>query len=329
MTLYGAPQRLDTVLRPLVRAVQLAIGLTGSIILAVLGWWWWMPLPLVASFLAYESLFWLRADRPVRVTLNDTLTVDDRKRKQTWTLDPSTVTVATAHRRSDGEIADVRIVLADDDGVLGAVWLRVPADAPALPHTVDADLCDHLVGGDYGSLRALASGNRVARQRIDTDASALAWFAEHISEQAWSRTGARAWRGHAPELDLLGHHTTEPAEWLVFGDDLPLWGPGYRSDRTAILLHAGRGLDDTFAADRLSLAVLELGDVALAAPSRILMSEEPNTPTHEALLHTHSAELSGVLVHWLRHTSPDTWPPSVRTAVDDALALSGKIRLDI
>lgn len=337
MKMYGTPQVLDAVLRPMVRVAQVVVGGTASAVLALLGEWWWMPLPLVASFFVYEFLFWVRGDRPVIVELNEQLVIRDRKRKLTIVVDPERVRTATAHRRLSGDNADIRVVFTGDDEVLAAVWFRVPATTPSLPGEVDADLMDHIVGGDYGSLRALAPGYRLARQRVDTTEAAIEWLRTHIPADAWARTAARLWVGHAPELDLLGHHQDDPTVLAVLdGDSIRLgeqthtivWGDGSRSERVAVLLHANKGLNDTFAADQLSLAVLDLGAVRVATPSRILMSELGATPTDADLHHTHPAEAGGVLMHLLRTHEPDAWPADVRVAVDEAMALCGKSSLD-
>ncbi|MFT6818350.1 MAG: hypothetical protein ACJATT_002163 [Myxococcota bacterium] len=338
MKLYGTPQVLDAVLRPMVRVAQVVVGGTASAILALLSEWWWMPLPLAGSFFVYEFLFWMRGDRPIVVELNDHLIIRDRKRKLTVDVDPRRVTTATAHRRLAGDNADIRVVLTNDKEVLVAVWFRVPAHTPSLPREINADLMDHVVGGDYGSLRALAPGYRLARQRVDTTAKAIDWLRNHIPADAWERSAARLWAGHAPELDLLGHHHGDESTFAVFdGQDVRLngesqpvvWVDGSRSERVAVLLHANKGLNDTFAADRLSLAVLNLGALRLATPSRILMAELTITPTDEDLQHTHPAEAAGVLIHLLRTHERSSWPDNIQVSVDEALALCGKSALDI
>ncbi len=338
MKMHGTPQVLDAVLRPMVRVAQVVVGGTASAILAFLGLWWWMPLPLAGSFFVYEFLFWVRGDRPVVVELGEHLIIRDRKRKLTIDVDPSRVTTATAHRRQSDEYADMRVVLTSDTEVLAAVWFRVPANTPSLPGEVDADLMDHVVGGDYGSLRALAPGYRLARQRVDTSADAIDWMRNHIPANVWERSAARLWTGHAPELDLLGHYHGDESTFVVLdGRDMRFdgqthhieWVTGTRSERVAVLLHANKGLNDTFAADRLSLAVLDLGALRIATPSRILMSELGVTPTDADLQHTHPAEAAGVLMHLLRTHQREAWPRDIRVAVDEALTLCGKSALDI
>ena len=337
MTLKGAPQRLDTVLRPLVRAVQVVFGLTATAVLFFMGWYMLAPVPLALSFVAYEALFWIRADRPVVVRLDDAVTVTDPKRKQTFSVDLSTIQAATAQRRVRDGVADIRLTLATADAVVLGLWLRVPERTGALPYEVHADLFDHIVGGDHGSLRAIAPGDRIARQRIDTHADAIDWFREHVPEQAWSRTVCRVWHGVAPDLDLLGHHTGNPdGLWIFDPDSVHIEGHPHplevsavhRSVRTAILLHAGRGLDDTFAEDRLQLAVLDIAGRALAAPSRILFTDDPVRPTDAHHAHTHSAELAAVVSHLFQHREESALPPSLVEAYTLARRIMRNTTLD-
>lgn len=317
MKLKGAPQRLDVVLRPLVRIVQVLFALISGAICAYMDWWWWLPLPVAGSFLAYELIFWLRADRPITLELRDSLVLRDPRRRLVHEVRPSEVHVATAFARRSTEHLDLRLQLGSRDGVLLALWLRLPADTPLPPHTVDSDASDALLGGDYGSPASLAPGWRVGRQRIDAPAAALAWFVEHLPPESWERTGLRVWQGVEPELDLLGHHTGDPSAWWVLDGDtlhdgtqtLPLkWGPLQRAERTAVLLHAGRGLDDTFAPEQLVLALFDLGAVRVAAPTRQLAARATRCELDDALFHTHGAEAAALLDHLRRVMPRDAWP---------------------
>lgn len=330
LTLRGAPQKLDLVLRPVVRAALALVGLLGTATLALLGAWWWAPLPLAGALLLHEAIFALRADRPIRVGLGERLTVVDPKRGLRFELDPAAVTVATAQRRlADGDRADLRVVLADDDGVRAALWLRVPRAAPPLPFEVQADLTDRVIGGDFGSLRALAPADRIARQRVDAGEDAIAWLRARIPAEAWRRTGARVWRGAEPPLDLLGHHVDEPSGFLVLdgatarlgGREIPLrWASEGRSVRVAVLFDPGQ--PDPTAADALPLLRWSLGDgLALAVPSRILGHEGERIDLTEDTLHTHPAEAAALLSHLLRMVDTGAWPEDVSNALAEARVL--------
>lgn len=329
MILSGAPLPLDDVIKPFVRLFQLAAGLLGSAALAVFDQWWWMPVPLAASFVAYELFFWLRRDLPVTVELGPTIRVRDPRRKLVFDVDATRATSAWALRRRTPTHDDVRVVLCDDGGPLVALWLRVPRGLDEPFPATDADRTDRVVGNDFGSLLALAPGDRVARQRLDAPRAALHALAAAVPPAAWSTTALRVWRGAAPPLDVLLHHVGPPSAQLrLTGREIQVGDTPATPIRLALVGRSERVVaafgPGGVEARREAAVALDLGGVVVAIRSRILAATPgadapgpglPRLAAGDEWLHQHPAESAALIGHLLRELHDDALPDELRDAV--------------
>lgn len=322
--LHGQPFVLDRLLRVPLRVVQLLVGGGLSLVLAWMDLWWWVPVPLALSFLVFELFFWRRGDRAVDLELGDRLTVVDPVRGQRLDLDPADVTVASIlHRPGPPGTHDVWFVLSADTGPLLAARVRTRAPFAARPTDLDARLTDAMLGGDAGSVRALAPNDRVVRQIVDDPkAEAVRWLRERIPVDAWSRTGARVWKGAQPGMDILGHFEGPADAFLVLEGDRfridgseQVLGPldAGCSGRQVVLF--GEALQD----QELPMLVLDLdADTPLVCPAPIGGTLGERRDLEERMLHTHGAEGALVVWHVLRNLPEDGWPETIRQALDEA-----------
>lgn len=319
LVVRGSPRRLDAVLRPFVRGLQLVCAAVATLVLALLEAWWWLPVPLALSFVAYEAFFWLRGDRPVRVSFGPSgIVVDDRAagRREAFPLD-AVRACTLLHRAApdDASAVEVAVVLSGEAGPLLALSLRAPrASFVAAPEDVDAEAMDALLGGLAGLVRSLAPPERAVRQ-IVRDARPVGWLRDALPEAVRARTQLRPWRGREPELDDFGLLVGEPtATLLLDGARATLRDPSGevreaplrvlaigRAHRPVTLLTRQDGLPARVAHD-LPLLVLDLegiGRVAIPAPAA-----DPGLPEaalDARALHLHGAEGAALIAHLLRH----------------------------
>lgn len=322
--LTGTPQLVDSFIRPIIRAVQVAIGLMGSAILFFMGWMWWVPVPLALSFVAYELYFWRRGDRAQAVLLQDgALRLVDPLAEAPLVLPLAEITVATLYyRQLELDEVELAIVFGDDEDVRFALRVLTTAPFSPLPHDIPADVYDLVFGGVAGLFRALAPPARRPRQTFhDSDGRLLAALRAQLPDEVWRRTAIRLWPGMEPEIDLFGYFEGPHGDWLVLdgrqwkrSDDsgsIEGWSFG-GAERSAVLFS---GLDKQ-RVEQLPLALIHLsGRTTVAIPAPLSVGLAQPQPLSSDLLHTHAPEGAALLWHLLVHTPRDRWPPRFRQMI--------------
>lgn len=341
--LAGTPVVLDRLLRPVVRWGALAVGGLGSVLLAVLGAWWWVPVPVVAAWFAAEVWLWRRADRPMRLTIDTTrLEVrDTHGRPLVLDLDEVHAATAHVHHSRHPDRIEVVVTLADVADVrFAARFLVEPDHAKLGPEDVRADAVDAVLGGT-GGLRGLAPADAACRQTFDDPAGqALNWLRSHLPRRVWQRTAVRVWAGEAPGLDPFGLHVGPPSALLVLeGDRWSMHDEGVevaagdvllpragRAERTATLVRAV-GPDDVPTGEmptetvEIPLLVLELDPtLRVAVPAPEAGRHGPPLALDDHALHVHVPEGGALLWHVLTRWPESAWPVSLRRAARQALA---------
>lgn len=333
--LTGTPQVFDTLLRPVVRAVQVVLGVAGAALLVSLGDPLWAPVPLLASLAIYEAFFWWRGDRPVTLSLGDALVFEDPIRGQRLALRPEEVHVATLYfRNMQGDRRRLHLVLGDRTGPRFAVELAVDATVAVEARDVDLDALDVILGGFGDPLETLASPTVTCRQIIDDPAGqVLAWARRRIPPTAWDRIGVRVWRGLTPRLDERARHLGHPDGWLlVGGDQYALTFAG--QTRTGLVgpVRASRAMravprvsaDDEGRTVPLLLLHLD-ADLTLTFPAPIAGSVGPAAPLDDDLLHTHVIEAGAVVWALLTRWPRSAWPAALRQSIEVAAATTTQV----
>lgn len=326
--LWGVPERLDAVWRPIARAVFLAIGILGSLILVWLSAWLWVPAPLLVAVLLYEGVFWLRGDRPIDARLDGSrLRVIDRKGDLSFTLDLSEAAAAGIGVRRGRGLDDVVVVLYDTAGVLGAFRLHTKSrEWP--PFVADLDALQPVLGGRPNLLRALAPPGRLVRQVLpDYDGRAMDHLLSSLPEPATKAAAARIWRGEAPPMDFMGHHLGEPSAlllihtsgWRCGGDRGPLSTcGGGRATRCYEQLSYG---EEPAPVVDLHLLMWSLeGGITLAIPSSLAGRHGPELPLGAQTAHLHLPEAANIVWFLLRHLDPGELPEGLKQGLRSAAA---------
>ncbi len=320
-------------LRPAVRVVQLGVALPLTALLAWLGLWWWLPVPLAGSFLLYEWFFWSRGDRPVVLTLDaDRVEVVDPLLDRRATVDLARAHAANClYRRAEPGFVDGFVVLYDHAGPFFALQVHLSEGAftPA-PEDVDLDACNAVLGSISGVRRALAPPEATVRQVVRSD-EVLPWLRRAIPAAAWRRTAFRFWRGAEPELDLFGYHVG-PADGACFVDgdrvtftDLPGEARALQAvepqvaERRAVMFRVEGGTARE-APERVPLWVQPVGGRAVAIPAPLAADLARAATPSDAWLHTHPPEGAALLWHLWRAIPVDRWPAAWREAVRGARA---------
>lgn len=328
--LRGEPKPLDSVYRPPARAAAIGLGLIAGALLAWFGAWLWAPLPLAALVVLYETIFQLRADRSIRVTLSGhTIAIDDRKLGTTATRTLTGArTAVLGVVRSGGPIHDVLLGVHTDDETLLAAQLAVPTAAvPAA--AVDLRALRTVLGGRPSLVRGLGPADRVIRQTLrDTDGAAIQALLAQLPPDATERCAVRVWRGREPETDFMGQLLGPPTGLLILDRDGwrlhtadgqrrgsfgPLsWG---RSTRTIELLNLGVGDPQVAHLPMIVWALHRDLTLAIPAPVAGLHGEERDTP--DEALHLHLPE-AAMLIGWAwRSLPPQALPAPLREPAPD------------
>lgn len=299
----GEPRELDTYLAPAVRIVLVGLGALGSLVLALLGWWWWLPVPLAAGVLGFELWRFQRSDRPIRLELGPDIRLVDQRGGQTLRVALDDVRAATCWHRQRGAEREVVLALYGDTGALLALAFRLPRYAPSTGD-LDADAWDERLGGVSGIVNAVAPRARACRQWF-ADPQALAWLRAHVPPAAWEVTTARGWTGAAPSMDLFGYlegsaDTTLFLEgkrwWTADGRQGALDTPQYGSgDREAVLFRLDEDRPD-LESGRLPLLTVRLGTLELAVPCPAGVSAPPS-PETDTRIHLQVPEGAALLAH--------------------------------
>lgn len=341
--LLGTPIQLDLYLRPLVRAIQVTVGMIPTVVLLFYGQWWWAPVPLALSFVLYEAFFWSRGDRPIKFELGDTIVLDDPAADRRREIRPEQVHAVTVHHRArGGDRSEVVVVLASRTDILLSVRFLVEPDVRLPKSAVDVELMDELLGGYGGLVAPTASPTERCRQTIDDPTGqALRWFRANLPTAAWRRRAARVWRGAAPKLDAFGLHADAPAGLLVLqGDDWALHENGEtlrgtitlvssaRTTRTVELARKPREGETLKPGEFLTeevdvpVLVLELDEaLSLAMPAPLAGLVGQHREPDDALLHCHVAEGGALLWNFLTRWRRSAWPAPLRKQADNVLSL--------
>jgi len=320
--LTGEPLQVDTFFRPVAGLVRWAVGLSGAAVLALLGQWWWVPVPLVVATLVMEVVLIFRSDRPIVVDIGpEKLVIDDRF-APTLTIRWERVHTQTILQRPRGDGWEVVVVLGSERGVLCSLALQ--CDEPHPDH-VDVDEVDRFLGAQAGLLRATAPPGRAVRQRFSATATDLQQLLAGVPPASTDRHGVRLWRGEAPDLSPFGLHTGSPDAWMVFDEAALTYqvvdeeGASFAEGelrlvdwwvtaRQAILLRVAG--EDDLAAGHLPLLVLDLGGIRVAVPAPLLADHPRQRPPDGNLHHTHAPEASaliGALTASRRRDMPPPW----------------------
>lgn len=334
LVVRGTPRRFDGVLRPIARGLQLVVAGVATLVLAWMRAWTWLPVPLAASFLAYEAFFAWRGDRPVRLAFGpDGVTAHDRVAGRRSAVAFADVRACTAlYRRASGDPGrvEVAIVLAGDEGPLLAMSLRVPSDdfAPE-PEEVDVDAMDALLGGLAGLVRSLAPPDRVVRQ-IVRDPRPLDRLRRALPAEVRGRALVRLWRGAEPPLDDFGHLVGEPSATLLLDgararlreasgevSEAPLHLDRVGRTRREVTLLTVVDGRPARVAHELPLLVLELGGLGpVVVPAPAVDPALPERPLDEACLHVHGPEGAALIAHLQRHDLAAALPGPRPAAAD-------------
>lgn len=328
----GEPKELDVLWRPVVRVLLYGPGLGLGALLAWLGLWVWAPLPFVLAVLAYEVIFWIRGDRPLKVTLEGPLlTLVDARQGTSRRVDLRGARIANLGIRKGKYVTDrAFLTLYDDVGVLLVAELdTLRRDWP--DHAADLSALQAVLGGRAGLLRGLGPPESLIRQTlIDPDGVALAHLLAHLPAAITERCALRLWRGTAPEVDFMGHHAARPygilrlsapGAWIlqtsdgeergVIGD-----GPSGHSSRDLELFDLG-AQERTRA--RLPLLVWSLHpDLSLAMPAPVAGHNGPKLVLTPDSLHTHLPEAANLIWWLLRTLPPEQIPEGLRQAIADS-----------
>ena len=308
----GIPKEFDVVFRPMARIGLLTLGILGTIVITVFKLWWWLPLPLAASFLLYELIFWLRGDRPVRLNMKNELHFVDARSQRQVILRPDEIATATLYYQPNEEGVQVIAVLADRRSVRFAARFQLKGPFEAAPWDVDLKKIEGFLGGNAATVRAIAPLEVVCRQDLDDGkGQAIAWLRENIPESAWRRTAVRLWRGAAPSMDLFGLHegdqdallTLDGDRYIIWNGDKELEGEfapiKLRLSRRPVILFQLVREKDTQPIRSLLLIGLVLDDgLTIAFPSMAPLKENrEEVEATEDWLHTHLAEGAAFLWH--------------------------------
>ncbi|MFT7521973.1 MAG: hypothetical protein ACI9MC_004125 [Kiritimatiellia bacterium] len=330
------PEKLDVIWRPVARVLLVGTGLIGSGALWWMAEWLWLPFPLIAAFLVYELIFWIRGDRPVQITVDDdALTMHDVLRDQRVHVPIGDVRAASIAFRAgkDPKLTLAWLVLHGERGALFAVRFETGFDAWTDEHT-DLAALSPVLGGNAGVLRALAGRDRSCRQVIvDRRGNVLKYLLDWLPDHVWQTTAVRVWRGEQPTLDYLGLHEGVNDGVLLFkGTTFELFMDGQVRSGDLSELKAGRSLrqitlmhlpgEPTSTSD-LPVLVLDLdAHVQLALPAPLAGFLGDPVPLTELSLHTHLAEAAHVVWHLLAHLRPTSLPASIKLAVQESRAAS-------
>lgn len=334
LQIQGEPQKLDIVWRPVARVLLLGTGVMGSVLLWWMSQWWWLPLPVVAAFVAYEVIFWLRGDRPVTLSLDaDYLRLSDRRLDREMSVPFADIRAASISWRAaeDRQLDQAWLVLHGDRDVLFAARLRTGFRDWSAEHT-DLVAASPVLGGNAGVLRALADRKLACRQMLlDPSGDALRHLLRRIPEPAWQTAAVRVWRGAQPQLDYLGLHEEAPDGVLQLrGRDYELHVDGEvysgeigvitaeRSTRE-VALYAMPGAEG--ATSSLPVLVLGLAEglvVAIPAPVAGQLGEPCDLEAHT--LHTHLAEGAHLVWQLLWSRPVNELPTSLLEAVRESRA---------
>lgn len=328
----GTPREFDAFLRPPLRAVQLAVGLIGTLAVLWFGQWWWVPAPLAASFLIYEWFFWARGDRAIRLDFDaDAMREADTFLKRHRTVRWEAISSATLVYRDkdDHKIEAIVVLCTDDEVVLGLQFMLPASEFVAGPTDVDADLCNAVIGAISGLIRALAPREVLVRQQIE-DPAALQWLRQRFDERVWANSSVRQWTGAAPELDLFGYyaqphdgllHLEGPtARWVgrsESAESIPSEpGPPCQSRRTAILFRMS-GEEHEEKEEPLPLWLQPVGGQVVAIPAPIASLHEtlPSRDPDPDWRHVHAPEGAVVLWHLWQNTPAEAWPSGWKDAL--------------
>lgn len=331
ITVLGEPERLDTVARPVMFIGLGLIGLVFGAVLAWLGIWWWVPIPLASFWLGHAIYFGRRRDIAIALRYaNGQLECTDRKADRVQSLSLAEAHVATlAYRAVEGTSEHlVYMIFHSTNGPLLALRARTPARDWG-PDAADLDALKSIFGGNAGVLRGWAGPENVVRQiLVDDEGELLRAIIADTPAAAWGRCALRVWRGAEPDLDFIGLHTGTP-DALIILEDAP-HGPvlrgiephpasvtghsGAKSDRILQLL-AIPGQDDRYA--RLPVTVWEIADgVRLCMPAPLAGKYGESTECIESDLHTHLAE--GAAAAWWLFRRLDTIPSGLSEAIASA-----------
>lgn len=323
----GTPRELDTFLEPAVRYTLLAVSIP---IVAVLWWfeaWWWLPVPVIAAAGLHTAVFWARADRPAELVLEpDSIVLHDPRRGDPVQLDVGNITVASLFLRGGREGTTAVVLLADDTTPQLGVQLALTR-RPAVPHAIDVDLADEVLGGQAGILRAVTPLERTARQ-VFARPAALDWLLTHVPSEAWRRTGLRLWHGAAPTLSPFGFHVADADAWLVL--DGPAWTmrwtDGAKAEGTlesAACTHATRTIEIMVATDegpkpepaQIALLTLALApNLVVSFPAPVAAARVPAAGLAEHGFHCHPPEGAALVEHLRRVLDPALLPEALRAA---------------
>jgi len=311
----GKPERLDAVWRPVWFVLLGLAGLGGSAFLAFVGDWLWMPLPFAGAILLHQVVFWIRGDRPLRVSLEgETLSIADRRTGRDWQVDLGAAHAVSLGVRPGQAPGEHQVFLAAHDGDRALVALRIHTPHEAFPDgTTPLEALQPVLGGNAGILRGLAPQDRLVRQTLlDRDGAFTRALLDALPADALDRVAVRVWRGEAPPMDFMGLHQGPPDALLLCEGEAVRLVPriggephqarleardGGRSSRALQLLDVP-GVAETPAA-RLPLLVWTLAPgLTLAIPCPIAGHKGEEVALDEGTLHTHLAE-GAHLVWWL------------------------------
>lgn len=322
LELEGSPAELERMLRRGARWAQLLLALPPTLLLWWLGAWYWLPLPLAASFVLYELLFWWRGDAPLSLQLGeDGLRLLDSWKEAPLALDWSEVTLAKAFWRRTPEGAEVTTLLASERGPLFALRFLLLRDAAPEPGDVDLDAADALLGGQGGVIRSVAPVERVARQRFE-DPRGLVYLRSRLPPEVWKRTGLRLWTGLAPALDPFGYHADEPSGWLLLeGRRWALHVPGtgeiaQRGNLASLALFSASrtvrmvSLSGPVEAE-VPLLGLDLGGLRVWFPAPQAGPGLPPAELAPTDHHTHPPEGAALLWHLRAELPRERWPETL------------------
>ncbi|MFK7930723.1 MAG: hypothetical protein AB8H79_21250 [Myxococcota bacterium] len=330
----GHPIRLDKVFRPMARAGLLLIGVACSALLWWLEFWFWVPIPLVVAHFTYELIFFVRGDRPVKVSLiEQTLRVHDPKGKHSFSTEIDQAhSASVAIRHGDRGRVQAFFVLHSKTDVLVALRLiTTHLDWP--DHAVPLEALQPVFGGNAGIVRHLAPVTASARQILKDDEGKLARaLLTQVPPEAWNRAAVRAWVGKSPPTDFMGFHTGPPDHLLVFDGDrihvtdpttgavraVPITGNkgGRASREVQVMTTPGEPLQTV----ELPVVVWQLGkDITLVIPSIHAGRHGKEMKLRASFMHTHLGE--GAIAAWwlLKRLPAGQLPNSLLLGLRDAL----------